>query len=345
MAKRRFQATEEAPAETQTPEERRAQRRRDRAARKKGKTAKAGTSSPWRRAALLGIPAVVIVAVILVLVLGNLFQTPCLTLQPIPEGSGVPAFPPHTTTDFSTTWCPSGVNLVEESFPYLQININGHGVGIPPTQQASASNPDYPSIGRNTSYPGNYACNLPIATHPPLPSQGYPDGTIYVASPWPYEYNLSTFFDVWAGSFSSVDVNASYSAQPIVYQPNDLLGFSADATHKITLFVDGQVSTAGPSLELNTLDYGPNPYPVCLGEKYGTGHVIVLSYSTITPAVRGAGPHPIAGETGAGVDPQLYLSSLGGPLQKVGDAPGRATDLTHASLAALGWLVLRPAGA
>lgn len=344
MAKRRFQQAEEAPAETLTPEQRRAQRRRERSARKKGKTAKSGPTSRWRRALLLGVPAVVIIAVVLVLVFGNLFSTPCLTLQSIPEGSGVPAFPPHTTTDFSTTWCPSGVNLVEESFPYLQININGHGVGIPPTQAATSTNPDYPSIGRNSSYPGNYACNLPVATHPPLASSGYPDGTIYIASPWPYIYNLSTFFDVWAGSFSSVDVNASYSTQPIVYQPTDLLGFSSDATHKITLFVDGQVSTAGPSLELNTLDYGPSPYPTCLAEKYGTGHVIVLSYSTITPAVVGHGPRPIAGETALGVDPELYLSSLGGLLQKVGDLPAQATDIAHATFASLGWLVLRPIG-
>lgn len=341
MAKRRFQRTEEAPAETLTPEERRARARRERTARKKGKTAKGGPASRWRPVLILGVPAAVIVAVVLVLVFGNLFSTPCLTLQPIPPSSGVPAFPAHTTTDFSTTWCPSGVNLVEESFPYLQININGHSVPLPPTQAATSSTPDYPSIGRNSSYPGNYVCNLPIATHPPL-APDYPDGTIYIASPWAYIYNLSTFFDVWAGSFSSVDVNASYSSQPIVYQPNDLLGFSSDATHRITLFVDGQVSTAGPSLELNTLDHGPNPYPTCLGEKYGTGHVIVLSYSTITPAVVGAGPRPIAGESALGVNPELYLTSLGGPLQKIGDAAGQATDAAHAGVATLSWLVLRP---
>ncbi|MCI4336744.1 MAG: hypothetical protein L3K17_06070 [Thermoplasmata archaeon] len=345
MSKRRFREDAETPAESQTPEERRAQRRKDRALGQKGKKPKSGPTSAWRRAALLGIPAVVIVAVVVVLVFGNLFSTPCITLQPIPPSSGVPGFPPHTTSDFSQTWCPSGVSLVMEVFPYIQININGHSVGIPPTQAASSATPDYPSIGRNTSYPGNYACNLPVATHPPLASQGYPDGIIYLASPWPYIYTLSTFFQVWAGSFSSVNVNASYAAQPIVYQTNDLLGFTSDATHKITLFVDGQVSSAGPSLALDTLDYGPNPYPACMSQKYGTGHIIVLSYSLITPAVRGSGLHPATLSTAPGVDPMVYLTSLGGVLEKVGNAAGQETDRAHAMFAGLSWLVLRPLGA
>ncbi len=341
MAKRRFRGQEPAPVEDLTPEQRRERRRRDRELIKKGKKPPTGGASQRRRILLLSVVAIVIVAVILLITFGGFFKPPCITFQPIPESSGLPAFPPHNTTDFSTTWCPSGVALEMHVHPYLQINIEGQSVGIPPTS-SQAVNP--PAIGSNSSYPGGYTCDLPIHTHPPDALAGYPDGVLHIESPWPYIYNLSTFFYVWQQSFSSVYVNTSHPSQPIVYQPNDLLGFTADANHKVELFVDGQASTAGPGLELNTLDYAASPYPSCLEAAYGTGHVIVLEYVSISPAVLGSGLHPATLAT-AGPNPAPYLASLGGPLEKVGDGPAVSSDRAHAELAALPWLTLRPTGA
>lgn len=340
MAKRRFRATSEAPVETLSPEERRALRKKERAKRKAGDKPKGVPSNPWRRALLLAIPVAVIVAVVLVFAFSNLFKTPCLNFSPIPQQSGVPAFPPHNTTDFSQTWCPQNANLVFHVHPYLKISIQGTMVGIPPTQAATSSNPDWPSIGRNSSYPGGYECDLPIHTHPPVASAGYPDGIIHLESPWAYDYNLSNFFSVWSQSFPSVNVNGSFSAQPIVYQTNDILGFRSDATHTVTLYVDNQPSSAGPDLTLNTLDYAPSPSPSCIGEVYGTGHVILISYAKLSPAMVGSGLHPATLST-QGADPMLYLTAHGGTLEKVPELAGHSTGTVEAKVASLLWLSLR----
>jgi hypothetical protein len=343
VAKRRFRAEPEEPVEKLTPEQRRDRRTRDRELAKKAKKPPKGPGSPWRRALLLGVPVVVIAAIVALILFTPIFQTPCITFQSIPPSSGVPDFPPKTTTDFAGTWCPTGAALVYHVVDYLTISINGQSVGIPPTSSATATHPDWPSIGRNSSYPGGYECDLPINTRPPVPSAGQPDGSIQITSPWQYSYNLSEFFQVWSFSFPSVFVNSSYANQPIVYQTNDLLGFTSDSTHRVSLFVDGAPSGAGPGLELNTLDYAPNPYPSCLGGKYGTGHVIALSYSSISAAALGK-TLPVGGLVTAGPDPMLYLSSHGGLLEKVGDLVGLATDRAHFRSAGLEWLALRPVG-
>jgi hypothetical protein len=103
------------------------------------------------------------------------------------------------------------------------------------------------------------------------------------------------------------------------------------------LYVDGQPSSAGPSLELNTLDNGPNTYPSCLGEVYGTGHTIALVYgprgvTALTPSER----TPLLA-TGM-ADPLLPLLTGDGPLPHV----GAATVVSVQGLGATGltWLVL-----
>ena len=343
MAKRRFRSAPEEPVEELTPEQRRDRRRRERELVRKGKKPPTGTRSPWRRALLLGIPVAVIAVIVGIFLFTTVFQTPCITFSPIPAGSGVPNFPAHSTTDFTGTWCPAQASTVYRVVPYLTISINGASVGIPPTTAATATHPDWPSIGRNSSYPGNYACNLPIYTLPPQTSAGMPDGAIVLSSPWNYNYNLSNFFQVWSESFSSVSVNSSYPNQPIVYQTGDLLGFTSDTTHRIALFVDGTQSAAGPNLVLNTLDYAPNPYPSCLGTKYGTGHVILLSYSSVSAAALGE----VRGNTGlstASPSPLPYLASFGGLLEKVGDVAAQATEQAHLEFAGLGWLSMRVVG-
>ncbi|MCI4319294.1 MAG: hypothetical protein L3K23_04065 [Thermoplasmata archaeon] len=322
MAKRRIQRSPEKAPEQLTPEERREKRRRDRSA--KGKHGGKGVGSPWRRAAVVGGSSGVVIAVVVVLVVFHPFSVPCLQFTANP--SGTPAFPPHSTTDFSGTWCP-GAALAVNVHSFVRLSINGQTVAFPD------------SIGRNTSYSMNgapYECDLPLATHPPAPPN-LPVGTIYLQSPWPYTYNLSDFFSVWSQSYTSVSVNSTAANRPIVYTTNDLLGYTPDSSHSIALYVDGQPAPAGPNLELNTLDYSPSPYPSCLGEVYGTGHTIALVYgprgvTALTPSER----TPLLA-TGI-ADPLLPLLTWDGPLPHFGGSVGASMHALGAT--GLTWLVL-----
>lgn len=326
MAKRKFrrepesEEDDERKRESLTPEERRAQRKRDRQRQKAQGSADRTKRPTWRRVAIVGIPVGVIVAIVVVLIVfsGSLFAPPCLSFGPIPASSGVPAFPAHNTTDFSSTWCPTATPLFQV-YPRIVITISGTAVNLPT------------AIGRNSSYPNHYQCNLPMFTQTTAVG-GLPINTLYIVSPWTFTYNLSTFFTVWSESYSGAFVNTSHPNQPIVYQPNDLLGFTADATHSVDLFVDGAPSSSGPSLELNTLDHEANPYPRCLGEKYGTGHTITLSYSSKAPGT--ARPLPGAG---------LLLTAtvpVGVGHSVVGPSPGLSMPLPQR--VALSALALRP---
>jgi hypothetical protein len=330
VAKRRLRSGEveaAAPA-ARTPEERRKQRKKDRASRKAGRSV---TANKWRRAAYVGVPVAVVVAVVVVLVtLTNANSIPCLQLTGVPvQLSGTPAFPPHNTTDFSKSWCPKGVSTVLATFPFLTISIQGTSVTLPS------------SIGRNSSYAGGVECDLPVLTRAPV--AGFPLGTIYVQSPWAFDYNLSTFFSVWSQSYANVFVNSSHGSQPVIYQPNDLLGFTSDAKHSIHLFVDGTPSNAGPSLGIDTLDYGPNPYPSCIAEKYGTGHKILLTYSTTGVAALGvhsAALHLATGDAVPGANGLLFDS----PMPHPGFGAGERSAFAKLTLSSLAWLVGRHAG-
>lgn len=335
MSKRRFQtdAAEDGSEDGSPPvsaADRRRQRKRDRLAREAGNVrSKSKGLGGWRRALVIGVPVAVIVVVVVILLV-NPFQPPCLQLQSIPASSYPPDFPGHNaSTDLTRSWCPPGVNPVMQVYPQLTIRIGSTTVGLPT------------AIGKNTnySYQGQpYTCTLPVATHT-VAEGGLPANTIYIISPWPYEYNLSTFFQVWSFSYSTVDVNASFSSQPITYTSTDLLGFSADATHTVQLWVDNHLSSAGPGLDLDTVTRAGNVYPSCLGTIYGTGHSILLTYSTVQSAAAGRAPTGAGLATGMaahGPEP-LYGSPLSdyGALQFELDAQG------HLGAKSLLWLVLR----
>jgi hypothetical protein len=338
VSKRRLQSPDdgepEADSPARTPEERRAQRKRDRRrkeAQGKGTVLKSG--SRGRRAAIIGLPAAAIVIAVVVLVFFNPFRAPCLTFSTIPSQSGLPAYPNHTaTTDLTTSWCPPGVSVAEDIQPYLQIEIQHQYVGLPD------------SIGRNSSYTYQnepYNCDLPINTQPASPPS-MPDGTINIVSPWPYAYTLGDFFEVWSQSYSGVDVNTTDPNQPITYTSTDLLGFSADASHQITLFVDNQVSHSGPGLELNTLPYVSAAYPSCVNTLYGSGHTILLTYtSTPSVAVGELRPPPTLSTTtnGLALAAELFYTELPHPAAVLG-----AVVTVHDALAhGLPWLTARSA--
>lgn len=328
MAKRRFRSgPAEKPPEQLTPEERRAQRKKLREREARGKKPRGAFSTPGRRAVVLGVPAAVIVGVV-ILIVTQPVSVPCLVFQPIPTSSGTPAFPYSNTTDFSTTWCPQGNTLLIHVHPLVQISINGQTVKVPP------------SMGRSTNFT-NYECDLPMHTHPDSP--GYPNGIIHIESAWPYIYNLSTLFAVWQDSYVSAYVNASYSTRTITYTSNDFLGLPVDATHSLTLFVDNKPSQAGPALELNTLDNLPSPYPTCMADRYGTGHTILLSYHAGSAAAIGGGLHPPAHATAPASGEYAGLV-YGSAFPPVTYQVGELGDQAHHAAAGLAWLALRVFG-
>lgn len=323
MAKRRFtnQAEGRSP-EQLSPEERRAARKADRLRGDRAKKPK-GPRTGWRRATIPGVVVIAIVAIVLLLVYPSL-TPPCFALEAIPSQSGVPLLPPSNTTDFSQTWCPNA-NHVLNVYPILTISINGQGVQLPP------------SIGRSANYT-HYECDLPIVTHPA--SSGLPSGTIAIESPWPYVYSLGDFFSVWQDTYVSAFVNSTYSSRNIDYTPTQILGLSADSTHTLTLFVDNQPSSDGPSLNLDVLSGSASPTPSCMSKLYGTGHKIAIVYQTVHPgaSVPGLrGPTPL---TGASAD---LPTSFDAPTPKVIPIAYGPVDLAHFRGASLEWLVLRPA--
>lgn len=318
MAKRRFREAESKPPEEQRAADRRAQRKAQ-SKSPAAKQRKAGRSV-GRRAALIGIPvaAIVVVVVLVVLGTGHLFAPPCLQFTQNP--SGQPGFPPQNTTDFSRSWCPNAP-LVIHVHILLKIDIGSTAVSLPG------------SIGRNSNYT-NYECDLPMHTHP--------DGTglIHLESPWPYWYTLGDFFGIWKQSYASAYVNQSYSNQPITYTPTNLLGFTADPTHTITLFVDNQPSSAGPNLTLNNLDYASDPYPSCLSQIYGTGHIIVLSYAS--RAATAGEPFRLPSLQTFSWDAAHTSMLYGSPALPSADVLSRSSTAGHLAQVGLGWLLLRP---
>lgn len=327
MAKRRLRASAATPAEDLTPEERRARRREDRrrgGARKRPK----GPATGWRRAVVPGIAAGAIVAVVLLLVYGTglLFQTPCLQFQSIPSESGTPLFPAANTTSsgFATTWCP-GDAPVYQTYPRLTILVGGGVVPIPT------------AIGISSNF-SSYTCTLPIHTQV---AGALPSGTISIESAWPYDYTLGMFFQVWQDSYVSAFVNSSYSTRTIDYTANGLLGLPVDATHTLTLFVDNQASSAGPSLVLNVLDGAGTTYPSCLGKVHGTGHTIELDYHASSAAALGGGVRAPVGASAAA--PLADGAPYGAAMPRVVISPAAAFELAFASLASLTWVALRSA--
>ncbi len=160
--------------------------------------------------------------------------------------------------------CAASVNM--HVHPYLQIMIEGQSITIPADIGISGS------------------CLEPIHTHDA-------SGILHLETPsTSTKYTLGQFFQIWSATYHTVTVNGL--AQPIIFNSTDILGFKADATHKVVLLVDGKPSSEYGSLVLNTLDYcsaattGPPCSPTAVGDPayggqqypYGTGHTIVIEY-------------------------------------------------------------------
>ena len=218
-----------------------------------------------KRFALLALPGLVVTLAVVFLVFFSPFSAPCLSLSAPPSGVGPPSFPPSGTTDFSSSWCLRG-SQVMHLHPALTIVISGTTVFM------------RAGIGENSSYPGGGSCTLPLHTHPSADFAGQPNGTIHVESSWAYSYTLGDFFAVWAATFPTVFVNASFPTQPVAFNTTSILGFQSSTTDHIRLFVDGKLSDAGAALDITKLDFAPHPSPLCFEKEYGSGHVIEITY-------------------------------------------------------------------
>lgn len=114
--------------------------------------------------------------------------------------------------------------------PRLQILVNGENITIP----------------ANVGIPAGHACLEPVHTHDT-------SGTIHVESPDTTTlYTLGQFFQIWSATYHTVTVDGS--AHPVVFNSTDILGFSADTSHKIVMLVNGSPSSEFGSLVLNSLD-------------------------------------------------------------------------------------------
>ncbi len=156
--------------------------------------------------------------------------------------------------------------------PYLRILISGQPVTIPAR------------IGIR-DLAGGGVCLEPVHTHDA-------SGSIHIESPSPTQpYTLADFFAIWRATVPTVEIGGD--RYPADYTPTEILGHGADAQHSLRLLVDGRLSSRGPALILNALDYctalmtsppcAPtavaDPYPPFLVQQYGTGHTIVVEYA------------------------------------------------------------------
>lgn len=164
--------------------------------------------------------------------------------------------------------CSSGT-IAEHVHPWLTIVINGQNMTIP----------------ADIGIVNGGGCLEPLHTHDA-------SGTIHIeASSTATQYTLNDFFTIWSATYGSVTIAGTQ--HPIIFNSTDILGFKADATHKVILLVDGKPSSEYGSLVLDSLDYcsaattGPPCSPTAVGTPYwngqeypyGTGHTIVIEYT------------------------------------------------------------------
>jgi len=115
-------------------------------------------------------------------------------------------------------------------------------------------------------------------------------GILHVEAPGTStQYTLGQFFQIWSATYHTVTVDGV--KHPIIFNSTDILGFTADATHKVVLLVDGKPSSEYGALVLISLDYcsaattGP-PCSTAVGDPayggqqypFGTGHTVVVEY-------------------------------------------------------------------
>jgi hypothetical protein len=173
--------------------------------------------------------------------------------------------------------CSSGESWIHVH-PYLSISIEGTNVAVPA------------QIGFLNQCPSGLEL---MHTHDA-------SGIIHIElsqtdAPTGANYTLGDFFRVWSATFPTVTINGT--THPVVFTNTDIFGYTADATHKVVVLVDGKPVSNGVGVPLEQLDYCnstnanvPPCYPTAGGNPlwgggsnypYGTDHTVVIEYVTV----------------------------------------------------------------
>lgn len=162
--------------------------------------------------------------------------------------------------------------------PYLQIWVEGRNVTIP----------------ADVGIIQNGGCLQPVHTHDASGILHIELTQAEASGSW----SLADFFTIWKFSCSvqpSQCPVVNGNSRPVVFNGTDILGFKTDATHQVTLLVDGAPSALGGSLDLEQYDYCsaatasvPPCSPTAGGDPawngaagsypYGTGHKIIIAF-------------------------------------------------------------------
>lgn len=134
--------------------------------------------------------------------------------------------------------CIAAQNYYIHIHPYLQIWVDGKNVTIPG------------DIGITQSG----GCLEPIHTHDA-------SGILHVElsqAEANKTWTLGDFFSIWKYTCSLQPAQCptvNGTPRPVTFDQTNILGFTADSTHKVTLLVNGVPSSAGGSLNLEQYDY------------------------------------------------------------------------------------------
>jgi hypothetical protein len=182
--------------------------------------------------------------------------------------------------------CTTGESWIH-MHPYLIIDIEGTNITIP----------------QGVGILQGGTCTEPVHTHD---RSGLLHVELSQADSQAHNYTLGDFFNIWAytaRTSPSVVPSLTGPPLPVEFSSTDILGFKTNSTYQVTLLVDGKASTAGPSLNLEQLDYcstantglpccptdctsstGPAADPLWDGTSnypYGYGHTIVIEYTRV----------------------------------------------------------------
>ncbi|MDA4126394.1 MAG: hypothetical protein OK452_04205 [Thaumarchaeota archaeon] len=143
--------------------------------------------------------------------------------------------PSFTSPPFA---CIAAQNYYIHIHPYIQIWVDGKNVTIPG------------NIGITLSG----GCLEPIHTHDASGILHIELSQAEANKTW----TLGDFFSIWNYTCSLQPAQCptvNGTARPVVFDQTNILGFTADTSHKVTLLVDGVQSSAGASLNLEQYDY------------------------------------------------------------------------------------------
>jgi hypothetical protein len=185
--------------------------------------------------------------------------------SPVMAVATPPLNPPDAPPDYvlSLLQDPHGRGLAMHIHPRLTIIINGQQQTIPAFIGLT-----YPSGSDDPN--ASFTSATPIHTHD---TSGY----LHVESTEVWTFRLGDFFNIW--SHYAGGQGHPVSDPSIAFKRENILGHRVDATHRLTMTVNGQPSTAFENLALNSPDG-----TLFSGEASPSALDIVIDYEPISGA-------------------------------------------------------------